>query len=115
MSRKIIGITVGTPISPASLERKLNPVKSINGVGADENGNVEIDVKDGYTPIKGKDYFDGKNGTSCTHSWNGTVLTITSASGTSSADLKYTLTDADKNTIVDAVIASLTNANGVSF
>ena len=30
----------------------------------------------------------GKDGTSATHSWNGTVLTITSASGTSSADLK---------------------------
>ena len=31
---------------------------------------------------------DGKDGVSATHSWNGTVLTITSASGTSSADLK---------------------------
>lgn len=30
----------------------------------------------------------GADGTSCTHEWNGTVLTITSASGTSSADLK---------------------------
>ena len=36
----------------------------------------------------GKDGADGKDGTSATHSWNGTVLTITSASGTSSADLK---------------------------
>lgn len=31
---------------------------------------------------------NGANGTSCTHSWNGTVLTVTSASGTTSADLK---------------------------
>lgn len=31
---------------------------------------------------------DGKDGTSATHSWNGTVLTVTSASGTSSSDLK---------------------------
>lgn len=31
---------------------------------------------------------DGKDGVSATHSWNGTVLTVTSASGTSSADLK---------------------------
>lgn len=31
---------------------------------------------------------DGKDGISATHSWNGTVLTMTSASGTSSADLK---------------------------
>jgi hypothetical protein len=30
----------------------------------------------------------GKDGVSATHEWNGTVLTITSASGTSSADLK---------------------------
>lgn len=50
--------------------------------------------KDGYTPVKGVDYFDGVNGNdgndgiSATHEWNGTTLTITSASGTSSADLK---------------------------
>lgn len=31
---------------------------------------------------------DGKDGISVTHSWKGTVLTISSASGTSSADLK---------------------------
>ena len=30
----------------------------------------------------------GADGTSCTHSWNGSVLTVTSASGTSSADLR---------------------------
>lgn len=30
----------------------------------------------------------GANGVSCTHSWNGTTLTVTSASGTSSANLK---------------------------
>lgn len=30
----------------------------------------------------------GKDGVSVTHSWNGTTLTVTSASGTSSADLK---------------------------
>lgn len=32
--------------------------------------------------------FDGAPGTSATHSWDGTVLTITSASGTSSQELK---------------------------
>lgn len=45
----------------------------------------------GYTPQKNVDYFDGSNGKdgySATHSWNGTTLTITSAAGTSSADLK---------------------------
>ena len=31
---------------------------------------------------------DGNDGVSCTHSWEGTVLTVTSASGTSSSDLR---------------------------
>ena len=31
---------------------------------------------------------NGTNGVSCTHSWNGTTLTVTSASGSSSANLK---------------------------
>lgn len=41
--------------------------------------------------IKGKNGIDGKpgsDGISATHTWDGTVLTIISASGTSSADLK---------------------------
>lgn len=58
---------------------------------------------------------NGDDGVSCTHSWNGTTLTVTSASGTSSADLKgekgdtgHTpvkgtdyFTDADKQEIID--------------
>ena len=53
-----------------------------------------VNGKDGYTPVKNVDYFDGKDGAdgkdgvSVTHSWNGTTLTVTSSSGTSSADLK---------------------------
>ena len=39
----------------------------------------------GYTPQKGIDYNDG---VSITHKWEGAILTITSASGTSSANLK---------------------------
>jgi hypothetical protein len=42
MRRKIIGATVGTNISPSAMERKINPVKSVNGVDPDENGNVEV-------------------------------------------------------------------------
>lgn len=44
MSRKIIGVTVGTPISPARLDRELKPVKTVNGVSPDVDGNVEIPV-----------------------------------------------------------------------
>ena len=36
----------------------------------------------------GKDGVDGTDGISCTHLWSGTTLIVTSASGTSSADLK---------------------------
>lgn len=53
-----------------------------------ETGSSGAKGADGYTPQKNVDYFDGKDGVSATHSWNGTVLTITSASGSSSADLK---------------------------
>lgn len=64
---------------------------------------------------------DGKDGISVSHQWQGTVLTITSASGTSSADLKgekgdtgdigpaYMLTDSDKFTIATAVKDSLSS------
>ena len=45
----------------------------------------EFDGRDG---VDGKDGANGKDGVSATHYWNGTTLTITSASGTSSADLK---------------------------
>ena len=68
----------------------------------------------------------GTNGVSATHSWNGTVLTVTSASGTSSADLKGAkgdkpikgtdyFTEADKEELVMAVIAALPDASEVSY
>jgi hypothetical protein len=42
----------------------------------------------GDTGPAGADGKAGKDGVSVTHSWNGTTLTVTSASGTSSADLR---------------------------
>lgn len=59
-----------------------------------KDGTNGVDGKDGVNGADGKDGAngingqDGQDGISATHSWNGTVLTITSASGTSSADLK---------------------------
>ena len=44
--------------------------------------------RDGADGAPGRDGTDGRDGVSATHEWNGTTLTITSASGTSSADLK---------------------------
>lgn len=45
-------------------------------------------VNDALTQAKESGEFDGDDGVSATHSWNGTTLTVTSASGTSSANLK---------------------------
>ena len=56
-----------------------------------QNGKDGENGKDGLDGQNGKDGTngtDGKDGISATHSWNGTVLTVTSASGTSSANLK---------------------------
>lgn len=64
------------------------------------DGKDGVDGKDGidgYTPVKGIDYtdgtdgkdgIDGEDGVSVTHQWSGTTLVITSASGTSSVDLR---------------------------
>ena len=46
MSRKIVGVTVGTPLGISAIKEKLNPVTSVNGVEADKNGNVEITIPD---------------------------------------------------------------------
>ena len=59
----------------------------------------------------------GPNGVSCTHSWNGKELIITSASGTSSADLQgpkgesiqsidYESTDADGNNVYNVTLTN---------
>lgn len=67
--------------------------------GVDGKSAYQIAVDNGFVgtmaewlaSLQGTIGVDGKpgtNGVSCTHSWNGTTLTITSASGTSSANLK---------------------------
>ena len=45
MSRKIIGVTVGTPLSIKAIKDKLNPVTRVNGIGADENGDVDFVIE----------------------------------------------------------------------
>ena len=39
---KIIGVTVGTPTSPKKIEEELKPVKTVNGIAPDKNGNVNV-------------------------------------------------------------------------
>lgn len=85
------------------------------------------DGKDGEDGVDGK---NGVDGISATHTWNGTVLTITSASGTSSANLQgqagkdgkngvdgedYILTEADKSEIANIVIGLIPIAEEASY
>lgn len=44
MRRKIIGVTVGTPISPKRVEAEIKPVKTIDGKEPDTNGNVDTGI-----------------------------------------------------------------------
>ncbi len=74
MSRKIIGVTVGTPISPKAIERKLKPVKTVNGVEPDENGNVDVAGNDGFSPVA-----------KVTQTDTGAVISITDKEGTTTA------------------------------
>ena len=76
--------------------------------------------KDGSNGLDGK---DGKDGVSITHTWNGTSLSITSASGTSEMDLRgpigpagqdYVLTQDDKTEIANIVIGVLPTAEEVN-
>lgn len=87
MSRKIIGVTVGTPLSPTVIKEKINDAgyatkehvqenyqpkgnylgaaelpNAVNTALAQAKASGEFDGEDGYTPIKGVDYFDGARG-----------------------------------------------------
>lgn len=70
-----------------------------------ENGNSGTE-QDFLMSLKGNDGDDGKNGVSVTHSWNNTILTITSASGTSSSDLKGDKGDIGERGAAGTVIQS---------
>ena len=117
---KIIGVTVGTPTSPSKMEEVLKPVKTVNGIEPDENGNVEVAGgygEDGFSPIA-----------NVTQTASGAVISITDKSGTTTATITngkdgakgekgdtgpaYTLTASDKAEMVSAVIASLPIYNG---
>lgn len=65
----------------------------------------------------------GGTGGGVSHSWNGTVLTVTSGAGSSSADLRGPLpvkgtdyfTAQDRSALVDEVLAALPRGEEVSF
>lgn len=77
---------------------------------------AQLEALKGQQGEPGRDGIDGKDGVSITHTWNGTSLSITSASGTSEMDLRgpigpagqdYVLTQDDKTEI--AGLVDLTN------
>lgn len=75
----------------SDMSEALNEIENldIDVTKTDDVSTVTITKKDGSN--KSVEILDGKNGKdgiSVTHSWNGTTLTVTSASGTSSSDLK---------------------------
>ena len=58
MSRKIVGVTVGTPLNPNKVGEILNPVKSVNGEFPDENGNVKVTAEGDVPPEQIKNAVD---------------------------------------------------------
>lgn len=82
-----------------------------------KNGSKGSQGDKGDKGDKGDTGASGSNGTSATHSWNGTTLTITSASGTSSANLKGEKGDkgdkGDAGTNATTTAVATTSANGL--
>ena len=90
----IIGVTVGTPISPSKIEEKINPVKTVNNVAPDENGNVAIEIPQG---ANGKTPYI-KDG----NWWIGETDTGVKAEGEDGKD--YVLTSTDKTEIAEQAV-----------
>lgn len=66
-----------------------SPIVTIQGVdGGHELTITDINGSKSFIIEDGTNGSNGNDGISATHKWNGTTLTITSASGTSSANLK---------------------------
>lgn len=96
---------------------KKNLQGKISGFNEYHTDAYAIAVRNGFEGTEAE-WLESLNGTSATHEWNGTTLTITSASGTSSADLKgesYVLTEADKEEIAQTVLAEFVDGDGVAY
>ena len=85
------GADSGEPL-PEVPQTAAEQIAALAQQAADTARSVREDADAGmFDGAPGKDGADGapgKDGVSATHKWDGTVLTITSASGTSSADLR---------------------------
>lgn len=133
VAESVENYTETDPTVPAWAKAANKPTYTASEVGALSEDSLSTAINTALAQAKesgefngkdGQDGSNGKDGTSVTHSWSGTTLNITSASGTSSANLKgdkgdtgatgpaYTLTNSDKTAIVNAVIAALPVYNG---
>lgn len=85
---------MATPIenNTEGLQEILQRVQNLpQGINADDfvkKTELQDAVDEALEQAKNSGEFDGKDGTSVSHTWSGTTLRVTSASGTSSADLK---------------------------
>lgn len=79
------GADSGKPL-PEVAQTVAEQIAALAQQAADAARSVREDADAGL--FDGADGAPGKDGVSATHQWDGTVLTITSASGTSSADLR---------------------------
>lgn len=79
-------------LSKENLVSAINSMLGQSGGALDEEtlGNLVDQYLQDNPPAPGAPGKDGHDGISVTHSWNGSILTVTSASGTSSANLKGT-------------------------
>jgi len=96
---KIIGVTVGTPLSPSEIEGTLNPVKTVNGKAPDENGNVDIKIPEGSTGKDGASAYEVALANGFEGSEQAWLASLKGAD--------YVLTEADKTEIVRMTIESL--------
>lgn len=77
-----------------------------------EQGIQGIQGVPGSDGAAGKDGVDGKDGVSVTHEWDGTTLSVTSASGTTSADLKGPKGDTGASSAITGATASVDDSTG---
>lgn len=111
---------IETALTEAKASGKFDGANGSDGISIiaseiNNDGELVLSFSDGtYKTLGVVVGADGQDGVSVTHSWDGTTLTVTSASGTSSVDLKgqngYTpikgtdyWTEADKNEIKEYV------------
>lgn len=102
----------GSYVLPVATATRLGGVKVGDGLAVEPDGTLNVEP--------------GLDGVSVTHTWNGTILTVSSASGTSSANLAGPkgdtpvkgvdyYTTADKNEIVSLVLNALPAWQGGSY